>query len=63
MSRRVPAANIHQQVLSAPDYAWLGYSPDGTEQVVFPNWSAIRPAIARLMQPGNASAAELNAGT
>jgi LCP family protein required for cell wall assembly len=52
LSRNVPAANIHQQVLAAPDFASLGYSPDGTQQVVFPDWSAIRPAVARLLQPG-----------
>ncbi|MBV9175337.1 MAG: LCP family protein [Chloroflexi bacterium] len=49
MSRDVHSENIHQQVLSAPDFAWLGYSPDGTQQVVFPNWPAIRPVIARLL--------------
>jgi hypothetical protein len=56
MSRKVAASNIHQQVLSAPDYATLGYSPDGTEQVVFPDWSAIRPVIARLTRSNSASA-------
>jgi anionic cell wall polymer biosynthesis LytR-Cps2A-Psr (LCP) family protein len=63
LARNVPADHIHQQVLSAPDYAWLGYSPDGAEQVVYPNWSAIRPAIARLLQSGETAAAATNSGT
>jgi LCP family protein required for cell wall assembly len=50
LARNVPNGGIHQQVLSAPDFASLGYSPDGTQQVVFPNWTAIRPAVARLLQ-------------
>jgi LCP family protein required for cell wall assembly len=50
LARNVPNGGIHQQVLSAPDFASLGYSPDGAQQVVFPNWAAIRPAVARLLQ-------------
>ncbi|MBV9577124.1 MAG: LCP family protein [Chloroflexi bacterium] len=50
-ARSVSPESIHQTILSAPDFATLGYSPDGTQQVVFPNWSAIRPAVARLMKP------------
>jgi LCP family protein required for cell wall assembly len=52
LARKVPPETIHQQVLSAPDFASLGYSPDGTQQVVFPNWAAIRPVVARLLAPG-----------
>jgi LCP family protein required for cell wall assembly len=48
LAHKVPSGSIQQQVLAAPDYASLGYSPDGTEQVVFPNWAAIRAVIARL---------------
>jgi hypothetical protein len=55
MSRSVSAETIHQQVLAAPDYATLGDSPDGTQQVVYPNWTAIRPVIAKLLQPSRAS--------
>jgi LCP family protein required for cell wall assembly len=53
MARSVSPESIHQQVLSAPDFATLGNSPDGTQQVVFPNWTAIRPVIARLLQPSS----------
>jgi LCP family protein required for cell wall assembly len=52
LSRDVPANSIHQQVLAAPDFASLGYSPDGTQEVVFPNWAAIRPAVAQLLHSG-----------
>ncbi|MBV9133057.1 MAG: LCP family protein [Chloroflexi bacterium] len=55
LARKVPPTAIRLQVLSAPDFASLGYSPDGTEQVVFPNWSAIRPAVARLLQPSRSA--------
>lgn len=51
LARKVPPQTIHQQVLSAPDYATLGYSPDGSQEVVYPNWAAIRPAVARLVAP------------
>lgn len=51
MARSISPESIHQQVLSAPEFATLGNSPDGRQQVVFPNWTAIRPVIARLMQP------------
>ena len=50
LARNVPPSNIHQQVLSAPDFASTGYSPDGTQEVVYPNWDAIQPTIARLLQ-------------
>jgi LCP family protein required for cell wall assembly len=50
LAHQVPVASIRQQVLSAPDFASLGYSPDGTQQVVLPNWAVIRPAVARLLQ-------------
>jgi LCP family protein required for cell wall assembly len=50
LAHEVPAGSIRQQVLSAPEFASLGNSPDGTQQVVFPNWAAIRPAVARLLQ-------------
>jgi LCP family protein required for cell wall assembly len=62
LSRNVPANSIHQQVLAAPDFAWLGYSPDGTQQVVYPNWSAIRPAVARLLQSGGPTSGAVAAG-
>jgi LCP family protein required for cell wall assembly len=52
LARDVPANSIHQQVLAAPDFASLGYSPDGTQEVVFPNWAAIRPAVAQLLHSG-----------
>ncbi len=62
LAHSVSPENIHQQVLSAPEYASLGTSPDGTQQVVFPNWTAIRPVIARLLGPskpgGNAPGAD-----
>jgi LCP family protein required for cell wall assembly len=51
LARKMPPETIHQQVLSAPEYASLGYSPDGTQQVVYPNWQAIRPVVARLLGP------------
>jgi LCP family protein required for cell wall assembly len=63
LSRNVPPSNIRQQVLAAPEFASLGYSPDGTQEVVFPDWSAIRPAVARLLQPGGpTSGAAVGAG-
>jgi len=62
LARKVSPASIHQQVLSAPDFASLGYSPDGTQQVVFPDWSAIRPAVARLLTPAKPSAASGSTG-
>lgn len=49
LGTRVGPSNIHQLVLQAPQYASLGNSPDGTEQVVFPDWTAIHSAIARLI--------------
>jgi len=55
LARKVPPDAIHQQVLSAPDFASLGYSPDGTQQVVYPNWTAIRPAVARLLKSGSST--------
>jgi LCP family protein required for cell wall assembly len=62
LTRSVSPENIHQQVLSAPEFASLGTSPDGTQEVVFPNWTAIRPVIARLLAPskpgGNAPGAD-----
>jgi anionic cell wall polymer biosynthesis LytR-Cps2A-Psr (LCP) family protein len=62
LSRNVQASNIHQQVLAAPDFASLGYSPDGTQQVVYPNWSAIKPAIARLLESGGPTSGALAPG-
>jgi LCP family protein required for cell wall assembly len=59
LARTIPPDRIHQQVLSAPDFATLGYSPDGTQQVVFPDWAAIRPAVKRLMR---GSSEEASAG-
>jgi LCP family protein required for cell wall assembly len=50
LARNIPASNIHRQVLSAPDFASTGYSPDGTQQVVYPNWDTIRPTVARLIR-------------
>jgi hypothetical protein len=63
MARKVSPETIHQQVLSAPEFASLGYSPDGTEQVVFPNWTAIRPTVARLLRPPQPSADAAPTGT
>jgi LCP family protein required for cell wall assembly len=60
LAHKVPPGSIHQQVLSAPDFATLGYSPDGTEQVVFPDWSAIRPVVLRLLSGKAASGAARN---
>ena len=51
LARQLPSGSLHQQVLAAPEFASLGTSPDGQEQVVFPNWAAIRPAVARLLRP------------
>ena len=51
LGRKLPPERIHQQVLSAPEFASLGYSPDGTQQVVYPDWAAIRRALARLLEP------------
>ena len=62
LSRNVPSSSIHQQVLAAPDYASLGYSPDGTQQVVYPNWAAIKPAIARLLSSGGPTSGAVAAG-
>ena len=63
LAHDVPTANIHQQVLAAPEFASLGYSPDGTQQVVYPNWSAIRSAVARLLHSdGRTNGAPVAAG-
>jgi LCP family protein required for cell wall assembly len=56
LARGVSPENIHQQVLAAPEFASLGTSPDGSQEVVFPNWSAIRPVIARLLAPSKPAA-------
>ena len=48
LARDMPDTAIQRQVLSAPRFAELGWSPNHTEQVVYPNWSAIRPEVARL---------------
>jgi LCP family protein required for cell wall assembly len=48
LARDMPDSSIQREVLSAPRYADLGWSPNHTEQVVYPNWSAIRPEVARL---------------
>jgi LCP family protein required for cell wall assembly len=63
LGHRVPAGSIHQQVLAAPDFASLGYSPDGSQQVVFPNWAAIRPAMARLLHSASPEASAPASGT
>jgi LCP family protein required for cell wall assembly len=63
MARTVSPESIHQQVLSAPDFATLGNSPDGTQQVVFPDWTAIRPVIARLVQPSRTGGSEAASNT
>lgn len=57
LGRDIPPGSILRLVLAAPDFASLGNSPDGTQQVVFPNWTAIRPVIARLLHPPKAGAA------
>jgi LCP family protein required for cell wall assembly len=62
LSRNVPASSIHQQVLAAPDFASLGYSPDGTQQVVYPNWSVIRPAVAHMLGSGGPTSGAATAG-
>jgi LCP family protein required for cell wall assembly len=49
MARGISSGRIHQQVLSAPQFASLGWSPDHEEQMVIPNWRTIRPEIARLL--------------
>ena len=63
LARGVSSESIHQQVLSAPDFATLGNSPDGRQQVVFPNWTAIRPVIARLVPPSTAGGSEAASNT
>lgn len=62
LSHNIPQSSIHQQVLAAPDFASLGYSPDGTQQVVYPDWAAIRPAIARLLNSGGPTSRAVAAG-
>jgi polyisoprenyl-teichoic acid--peptidoglycan teichoic acid transferase len=49
LARDIPDSHIQRQVLSAPRFADLGYSPNGREQVVYPNWAAIRPEVAKLL--------------
>jgi LCP family protein required for cell wall assembly len=49
MARGISSGQIHQQILAAPQYAALGWSPDRQEQIVIPDWSAIRPTIAQLL--------------
>ena len=56
LARGIAPSQIHQLVLAAPQYASLGYSPDQLEQIVIPNWQAIRPAVAALVQTHTAVA-------
>jgi polyisoprenyl-teichoic acid--peptidoglycan teichoic acid transferase len=49
LSRGIPADHIQREILSAPRFARLGSSPDGLQQVVLPEWTSIRPAVARLL--------------
>jgi hypothetical protein len=49
LSRGIAADHIHREILSAPRFARLGLSPDGLQQVVLPDWSSIRPVVARLL--------------
>jgi len=55
LARTIGPDHIQQRVLAAPQYATLGWSPDHQQQVVYPNWDRIRPEIARLLRPGEAS--------
>jgi LCP family protein required for cell wall assembly len=59
MARGVTTSQIHQKILAAPQYAALGWSPDHQEQIVIPDWPAIRPEIAQLLHlhPDGVSAA------
>ncbi|HLH72437.1 MAG TPA: LCP family protein [Chloroflexota bacterium] len=49
LARGISASQIHQQVLAAPRFAELGWSADHKEQIVIPNWQAIRPEMATLL--------------
>lgn len=41
---------IHQVVLQPPTYSQNGTSPDGTQEIVIPNWPAIDQATAQMFQ-------------
>jgi hypothetical protein len=49
--------------LAAPEFASLGYSPDGAEQVLPPNWAAIRPAVACLLHSASSAVSAPASGT
>lgn len=59
LARGIPSSQIHQQVLAAPQFAELGWSPDHQEQIVIPDWRAIRTEMAQLLHlhPDNVSEA------
>jgi LCP family protein required for cell wall assembly len=50
LARGISGGQIHQQVLAAPRFAQLGWSPDHQEQIVIPDWQAIRQEMARVLQ-------------
>ncbi len=49
LARDIPEGNIHRQILSAPEFASLGWSPDYTQQIVIPDWPSIRPEVSALL--------------
>jgi LCP family protein required for cell wall assembly len=42
--------DIHQIVLQPPTYSANGATPDGSQQIVIPNWPAIDQAVAQMFQ-------------
>jgi len=49
-ARGLTRDEIHQVVLQPPTYSENGTSPDGTQEIVIPNWSAIDQAVAQMFQ-------------
>jgi LCP family protein required for cell wall assembly len=49
LARGISTNQIRQQVLAAPQFASFGWSPDRQEEVVIPDWPAIRPVLAALL--------------
>jgi LCP family protein required for cell wall assembly len=49
-ARDLKQADIHQVVLQPPTYSANATTPDGTQQIVVPDWPAIDQAVAQMFQ-------------
>lgn len=53
-SRHINRGAIQQVVLSAPNYASYGWTPDG-QSIVIPDWSKIKPVVSRMFAPAQSA--------